>query len=53
MVFGVSLFLCLTAVPLTSECRCLVDQPAGTGFSYVSTDRYVHDIATVSLQRRS
>ena len=24
-----------------------VDQPAGTGFSYASTDRYVHTIDTV------
>jgi len=27
----------------------LVDQPAGTGFSYTSTDRYVHTLDTVSV----
>ncbi|KLO08516.1 KEX1 protein [Schizopora paradoxa] len=27
-----------------------VDQPAGTGFSYVSTDRFVHDIKTGAQQ---
>ncbi|KAI0068606.1 alpha beta-hydrolase [Artomyces pyxidatus] len=27
-----------------------VDQPAGTGFSYVSTDRFVHELSEVSEQ---
>lgn len=25
----------------------IVDQPAGTGFSYTSTDRYAHGLAEV------
>jgi carboxypeptidase D len=33
---------------LLTSCVNKVDQPAGTGFSYTSTDRYVHTIDIVS-----
>ena len=41
------LFLIMTLL----TCMCTVDQPAGTGFSYTSTDRYVHTIDVVRNSR--
>lgn len=26
-----------------------IDQPAGTGYSYVSTDQYIHELPQVSI----
>ena len=48
MVFGIlSLSLCVVAILTLLQ----VDQPAGTGFSYTSTDKYVHTMEIVSRLR--
>ena len=48
MVYGA----CASGSPFTTfaDIRFKVDQPAGTGFSYTSTDHYVHSLPQASEQ---
>ena len=47
MVFGIYLILFFPWE--TYSLLLLVDQPAGTGYSYTSTDKYVHELPEVRL----
>ena len=46
MVYGTLLYCYL--IPLAQRNATSVDQPAGAGFSYTSSDHYLHDIPEVS-----
>ena len=50
MVFSAS-FIRPVSRDIVDMRLCTVDQPAGTGFSYASTDRYVHTIDIVRNSR--
>ena len=45
LVFGTFL---VAEVIRNSDSTCAVDQPPGTGYSYASTDRYIHELTEVT-----
>ena len=47
VVFGEHTYTILSSYLFLKSAPCLVDQPAGTGYSYTSTDRYVHELTDV------
>ena len=47
MVYGTRLLFCLCISGSYSLALNIVDQPPGTGFSYTSTDKYLHELPDV------